>query len=93
LVLCNVIPDTVRVERTNPDLVAAFASVMRERRKALGLSQEELAFRADLSVSYISFLETKRRQPSLTVMDVLGRQLGLSLVELMTEIERIRRTS
>jgi len=93
LVLCNASPDTVRVERTNPDLVAAFASVMRERRKALGLSQEELAFRADLSVSYISFLETKRRQPTLTVMDVLGRQLGLSLVELMNEIERTRRTS
>ena len=93
MVLYDASPDTVRVERTNPDLVAAFASVMRERRKALGLSQEELAFRADLSVSYISFLETKRRQPTLTVMDVLGRQLGLSLVELMTEIERQRRTS
>jgi len=78
------------VERTNPDLVAAFASVMRERRKALGLSQEELAFRADLSVSYISFLETKRRQPTLTVMDTLSRQFGLSLAELMAEVEQRR---
>ena len=76
------------MERTNPDLVAAFARALRRRRRAAGLSQEELAFRAELSVSYVSFLETRRRQPTLTVIDALCRQLGTSMAELMAEIEK-----
>ena len=75
------------MERTNPDLVAAFARALRRRRRAAGLSQEELAFRAELSVSYVSFLETRRRQPTLTVIDALCRQLGTSMAELMAEVE------
>lgn len=75
------------MERKNEQLVAAFAKVLKDRRKAAGLSQEELAFRADLSMSYISLLETKNRQPTLTVMDVLARELGLSLSELVADID------
>lgn len=75
------------MERKNEKLVAAFAKVLKDRRKAAGLSQEELAFRADLSMSYISLLETKNRQPTLTVMDVLARELGLSLSELVDEVD------
>lgn len=74
------------MERKNEKLVAAFAKVLKDRRKAAGLSQEELAFRTDLSMSYISLLETKNRQPTLTVMDVLARELGLSLSELVADI-------
>lgn len=75
------------MERKNEQLVAAFAKVLKDRRKAAGLSQEELAFRADLSMSYISLLETKNRQPTLTVMEVLARELGLSLSELVGDVE------
>jgi len=75
------------MERKNEQLVAAFAKVLKDRRKAAGLSQEELAFRADLSMSYISLLETKNRQPTLTVMEVLARELGLSLSELVADID------
>lgn len=74
------------MERKNEKLVAAFAKVLKDRRKAAGLSQEELAFCTDLSMSYISLLETKNRQPTLTVMDVLARELGLSLSELVADI-------
>ncbi|WP_245897354.1 helix-turn-helix domain-containing protein [Roseobacter denitrificans] len=65
----------------------AYARVLRERRKAANLSQEELAFRTDLSMSYISFLETCRRQPTLTVMDAICRELGVSLTEFIGEVE------
>lgn len=75
------------MERKNEQLVAAFAKVLKDRRKAAGLSQEELAFRTDLSMSYISLLETKNRQPTLTVMAVLARELGLSLSELVGDVE------
>ncbi len=53
----------------------------------MGLSQEELAFRADLSTSYVSLLETRNRQPTLTVMDALARQLDLTLAELVRLVE------
>ena len=75
------------VERTDPDLIAAFAAELRARRRAAGLSQEELAHRADLSVSTVSFLETRRRQPSLTVMRALARALGVSLAAFAGGVE------
>lgn len=76
------------MERKNQVLMAAYAQTLREKRKAAKLSQEELAFRTDLSMSYISFLETCRRQPTLTVMDAICRQLGVSLTEFVAEVER-----
>lgn len=76
------------MERKNQALMAAYAKTLRKRRRAAGLSQEELAFRTDLSMSYISFLETCRRQPTLTVMDAICRELGISLAEFIVEVER-----
>lgn len=52
------------------------------------MSQEELAFRTDLSMSHISFLGTCRRQPTLTVMDAICRELGISLAEFVSDVER-----
>ena len=76
------------MERKNQALMAAYARTLREKRKAANLSQEELAFRTDLSMSYISFLETCRRQPTLTVMDAICRALELSLTDFIREVER-----
>ena len=75
------------MERRNEELVAAFARVLRRRRKARGLSQEELAFRAELSTSFISLLETRNRQPTLSAMAALARELDVSLTELVGEVE------
>jgi transcriptional regulator with XRE-family HTH domain len=75
------------MERKNPRLMKAFASRLKERRKSAGMSQEELAFRSDLSVSYISLLETENRQPTLTVLAALAEELGVSMSEFLAEIE------
>jgi len=75
------------MERKNNDLMMAYAQVLREKRKAAKLSQEELAFRTDLSMSYVSFLETCRRQPTLTVMNALCNELDISLAEFCREVE------
>lgn len=64
------------MERTNDLLLQAFAEVLRTTRLAAGLSQEELAARADISTRFISFLETRRRQPTLTALHALSRGLG-----------------
>lgn len=75
------------MERKNPKLIKAFAKVLRHKRKAAGLSQEELAFRMDLSVSYISLLETENRQPTLTVLGAFADEFGMPLSELVADIE------
>lgn len=75
------------MERKNEKLIAAFAKVLRERRKMAGLSQEELAFRTELSMSYISLLETKNRQPTLTVIAGLAKELGITATDFLRDIE------
>ena len=77
------------MERRNERLISSFAAALRRRRKAVGLSQEELAFKTDLSASYISLLETKNRQPTLSVLAAICEQLDVSISDLMVEIEKI----
>ena len=77
------------MERSNPDLLKAFATVLRRRRREAGLSQEELAFRCDLSMSYISLLETQNRQPTLTTLHTIAGQLETSASDLLAEVERL----
>ena len=78
------------MERRNKKLLDTFARVLSAKRREAGLSQEELAFRLELSVSYISLLETRKRQPTLTVLAAIASELGMSLSELMREIETAR---
>lgn len=75
------------MERKNAELVRSFAKVLKSRRKAAGLSQEEFAHRLDLSVSYISLLETENRQPTLTVLGAVAAEFGLSISKFVAEIE------
>lgn len=75
------------MERKNEKLIAAFAKALKQHRKVASLSQEELAFRTDLSVSFISLLETQNRQPTLTVLAALCEQLDVSMAEFLAEIE------
>jgi len=75
------------MERTNEKLVAAFADALRQRRRAANLSQEELAARADVSARFVSFLETKKRQPTLTIIAALSKGLGLSMSEFLRGLD------
>jgi transcriptional regulator with XRE-family HTH domain len=77
------------MERRNERLISSFAAALRRRRKAAGLSQEQLAFKADLSTSYISLLETRNRQPTLTALAALCQELDVSMSELMDEIDLV----
>ncbi len=57
--------------------VRTFANVIRERRRHLDLTQEEVARRIDTSVPYIGLLEAGRRHPSAKVVTKLADVLGL----------------
>ena len=52
----------------NPELMCAFAVEMKVRRNALGISQEELAHRADVDRTFVARIETAQNQPTLSVL-------------------------
>ena len=73
---------------TDPDaFLIAYARVLCRHRKDLGLSQEELAFRAGLSMRYVSLLESGKHQPSLGTMKALADALETSLAAMIAEAE------
>ncbi|UFS64702.1 helix-turn-helix transcriptional regulator [Paracoccus denitrificans] len=68
-------------------ILNAFAKVLRQHRTQAGLSQEELAHRAGLSMRYVSLLESRKHQPSLGTVDALARSLGLTLTAFIAEVD------
>ena len=59
-----------------------FGQVIRERRRQLDLTQEEVARRIKTSVPYIGHLESEKRHPSEQVIIKLARVLRLDMREL-----------
>ncbi|SMO80494.1 DNA-binding transcriptional regulator, XRE-family HTH domain [Thalassovita litoralis] len=76
------------MKRQNEDLLIAFSVVLSQLRQRASLTQEELAERADVSTRFVSFLETARRQPSLSALYALSSGLGIRLQDLVIEVER-----
>jgi transcriptional regulator with XRE-family HTH domain len=62
---------------TLSQLNAIFGEHLRNARKAAHLTQEELAFRANLDRTYISLLERGLKSPTLTTFFQLCRVLDL----------------
>lgn len=67
--------------------IKSFGLVVRHLRLAHGLSQEGLAMEAGLDRSFLSQLETGRKQPSLLTIFQLARALKLSVADLMMQVE------
>ena len=53
----------------------------------LGISQEELWFRSNLDRTYISGLERSVRNPSITALVSLAAGMGISVFELLDNLE------
>ena len=56
---------------------------LRRLRHAAGLSQEELAHRADIDRTYISSIERQQYAASIEVVDRLAKGLGIEASELL----------
>jgi ribosome-binding protein aMBF1 (putative translation factor) len=60
---------------------------LRKHRRLLGLSQEELAHRAEIDRTYISALERCVYAAGIDVVDRLARVLGMEAAELLRKPE------
>ncbi len=59
-------------------------NIIRERRKALGLSQEELARRCGVSRQTVNAIENDKYDPTLSLAFRLADELRLTVDELFT---------
>jgi transcriptional regulator with XRE-family HTH domain len=57
-------------------LKARIGDVLREKRDKLGMSQEEVAERADVDQTYISILERGLKSPTLETLEKICAALG-----------------
>jgi transcriptional regulator with XRE-family HTH domain len=70
------------------DLREVFATNLRRLRHAKGLSQDDLAYEAEVSRSYLSQLEKGAFYASLKILEKLARVLDVEPVELLRSPQR-----
>ena len=72
--------------KTRPVVAERFAANLRTLRKAAGLNQEELALRADIHRTQISYVESGQRMPRLDTLIKLAGALGVTANDLVAGI-------
>lgn len=65
------------------DIAIRFGLRLRELRREQGVSQEELAARAELHRTYVSSVERGERNVSLETVEKLAKALKLRMADLM----------
>ena len=70
----------------NPVVRAAFASVLRQLRRKLKLTQKQVAERSGYSEKYIGFLELRKNTPSLTAAIMISLGLGEDPGKIMNDV-------
>jgi transcriptional regulator with XRE-family HTH domain len=68
-----------------------FGAELKKARETAGLSQEKLAFEAEIDRSYVSLLENDKKSPTLDVLFRICDALGISASELISRVEKTRR--
>ncbi len=69
------------------DSEVAFGQVLRELRRARGLSQEALALDASIERNFVSLLERGKNSPSVRTLFKLCGVLGLAPSEFLRQVE------
>jgi transcriptional regulator with XRE-family HTH domain len=65
------------------DVLLRFGQRVRERRIALGLSQEAFADKCNLDRTYISGIERGKRNVALRNIEAIANALGITIAELV----------
>jgi transcriptional regulator with XRE-family HTH domain len=75
-----------RRAKKRAEVVRLFADRLRELRRSRGMTQAELARRADVSVTHLSELENAEIAPGIDLVDRLARALGMALADLLPSV-------
>jgi transcriptional regulator with XRE-family HTH domain len=67
----------------NTALIKALGKRIREFRKAKGLSQEDLAYEADIPLSQIGRIERGENNPTISTLHVIAIALEIELKQLV----------
>ena len=81
------------VAKRNLALLSRFGRALRKARQDASLTQEELADRAGLAVSYISLIENGHKSPSVEVVFALAQGLQIAPHVLVRAAERRARAA
>ena len=66
-----------------PEIVQAFARGLRDARRNLGMSQQDLSFKAHVNTGYIGKLERAESAPGLDMIGRLAEALGIDPIKLI----------
>lgn len=69
------------------ELSARFGQIVADRRRSLGMTQEELAARAGVHRTYIGDIENGRKSPTIDRASAVAAALGESLGRLLVVAE------
>jgi len=72
----------MKTKSTHSDLQLRFGVVIRQSRRSLGITQEELAGRAGLHRSYVADVERGARNISIDVIERVAEALNVSISDL-----------
>jgi transcriptional regulator with XRE-family HTH domain len=72
------------------DIREVFARNLRKARNAKGLSQEALAYEANIDRTYVSALERSQYSATIVMVDKLARALGIEASALLQRPTRSR---
>jgi transcriptional regulator with XRE-family HTH domain len=72
-------------------IIKCSGASVQKLRSGLGISQEELAERADLHRTYIVVLERGARNPTLLTIKILSKGLGVSAADLLSEASHVEK--
>jgi transcriptional regulator with XRE-family HTH domain len=76
-----------RPNKKRPEIVRLFAARLKELRASRGLTQAELAQKADISPTYVSEMETGDTTPGIDLIARLAGALGVAPSELLPSEE------
>lgn len=72
------------MKKYTDNILIRFASNVRQQRLKRGISQEELAFRADVHRTYIGMVERAERNVSLISAEKIANALGINIEDLLS---------
>jgi transcriptional regulator with XRE-family HTH domain len=68
---------------TKKKILISFGENVRELRKASGMSQEDLSFKADLHRTYIGMIERAEKNITLTNIEKIAKALNVDIKKLL----------